>query len=820
VNDTPTTGPADSENLLALIRQQCVQEIADLRTAAAERVERIRAAAAAESATLEAEARTLGEQRGRDAAAKRLAAAETDSRRAWLWAREHLIEELLDAARQRLAAFPDVADGTRILQALIRESLHVLPPGAACVRVSPGCAARLDRAACDELGGGSWQLTVTSDGAPAGGVIVESDDGRLCFDNSFEARMGRGRDRLRQVVLDTLGAGEMPEGDGNAIPMQPGVRGSASAATPATVDEHAGVVIAVNGPVVGGRMRRPIGMSELVWVGTDRLVGEVIGLREADITVQVYEDTTGLKPGDPVEGSGLPLFVELGPGLLGGIFDGVQRPLEFLAARTGDYIRRGTAADPLDRTRRWPFTPAVEQGTAVQGGEVLGTVPETASIEHRVLVPPDVSGTVTWIAAAGAYTLDETIAVVEADDRRQVLRLYQRWPVRRRRPYGERRAPSKPLLTGQRIIDAFFPLARGGTAAIPGGFGTGKTVTEQTLAKWAHAHVIVYIGCGERGNEMTGVLSELPQLEDPRTGRPLLERTVLVANTSNMPVAAREASIYTGITIAEYYRDMGYDVAVLADSTSRWAEALREISGRLEEMPAEEGFPAYLATRLADFYERAGSVTTLGGREGSVSVIGAVSPPGGDFTEPVTQHTKRFVRCFWGLDKELASARFFPAINFTDSYSEYAADVSEWWRTQGFTDWLTLRTRAVELLHEEVKVQQIARLVGEESLPDRERMVLEGAWVLRNAFLQQNAFDRVDRYSTPEKQLRMLRVLFHYIDRGMAIVERKIPIYRIKELPARADLMRMRFEIADTELERFDALAAAVSAQMDALAQE
>jgi len=584
--------------------------------------------------------------------------------------------------------------------------------------------------------------------------------------------------------------------------------------------EAAGVVIAVNGPVVRGRMRRPIGMSELVWVGKERLIGEVIGLLEADITVQVYEDTTGLKPGDPVEGSGLPLFVELGPGLLGRIFDGIQRPLEVLAERTGDFIRRGTAADPLDRTRRWAFTPALAAGVAVRGGHVIGSVPETTSIEHRILVPPDVSGTLAWIAPAGEYTLDETIARVDDGGTQHELRLYHRWPVRRRRPYDERRAPSTPLLTGQRIIDAFFPLACGGTAAIPGGFGTGKTVTEQTLAKWADARIIVYIGCGERGNEMTGVLTELPELEDPRTGRPLLHRTVLVANTSNMPVAAREASIYTGITIAEYYRDMGYDVALMADSTSRWAEALREISGRLEEMPAEEGFPAYLATRLADFYERAGAVTTLCGQPGSVSVIGAVSPPGGDFTEPVTQHTKRFVRCFWGLDKELASARFFPAINFTDSYSEYAVDLGEWWRVKGFADWLTLRARAVELLHEEVKLQQIVRLVGEESLPDRERMVLEGAWVLRNAFLQQNAFDRVDRHSTPEKQLRMLRVLFHYIDRGMGIIEQKIPIYRVKELPARTDLMRMRFEIPDAELERFDALTEAITAQMDGLTRE
>jgi V/A-type H+-transporting ATPase subunit A len=581
-----------------------------------------------------------------------------------------------------------------------------------------------------------------------------------------------------------------------------------------------GAVTAVDGPVVRARMATTIGMSELVWVGEDRLIGEVIGLIDAQATLQVYEDTTGLTPGAPIWPAGLPLHVELGPGLLGGIFDGIQRPLEMLAAQGGDFIRRGAAVQPLDRRKRWSFTPQLTVGTDVHGGEIFGTVPETESIEHRVLVPPDVRGTVRWMAAAGTYTLEDPVAIVERDGASRELRLFHRWPVRFGRPYRERRAPSVPLLTGQRVIDAFFPLARGGTAAIPGGFGTGKTVTQHNLAKWADAEIVIYIGCGERGNEMTGVLTDLPQLEDPRTGRPLLERTVLIANTSNMPVAAREASIYTGITIAEYYRDMGYHVALMADSTSRWAEALREVSGRLEEMPAEEGFPAYLATRLAEFYERAGRTVALCGREGSVSAIGAVSPPGGDFTEPVTQHTKRFVRCFWGLDKELASARFFPAINFRDSYSEYAADLVPWWNARGFGDWWALRSRGIELLNEETKLQQIVRLVGEESLPDKERLVLEGAWILRNAFLQQNAFDDVDRYSTPEKQVRMLRAIFRYIDRGLAIVAQKTPIYRVKELPVRTDLMRMRFEIPDNALQRFDALTAAIDAQMDALARE
>ena len=585
-------------------------------------------------------------------------------------------------------------------------------------------------------------------------------------------------------------------------------------------DGICGTVIGVNGPVVRVRVTATLGMSELVWVGAERLVGEVIGLDEDRATVQVYEDTAGLRPGAPLAASASPLYVELGPGLLGRIFDGIQRPLETLAARAGDFIRRGSAAEALDRSRAWEFVPVLEAGASVSGGEILGTVPETEAIEHRVLVPPDVVGTVSWVANAGSYTLNEPVAAVTHDGATTELRLLQRWPVRRPRPYRQRRPPSVPLLTGQRIIDTFFPLARGGTAAIPGGFGTGKTVTQHNLAKWADAEIIVYIGCGERGNEMTGVLTDLPQLEDPRTGRPLMQRTVLVANTSNMPVAAREASIYTGITIAEYFRDMGYHVALMADSTSRWAEALREISGRLEEMPAEEGFPAYLATRLAEFYERAGFVTTLCGRDGSVSAIGAVSPPGGDFTEPVTQHTKRFVRCFWGLDKELASARFFPAINVRDSYSEYADDLGAWWRAQQFPDWPELRARAIELLNEDAKLQQVVRLVGEESLPDRERMVLEATWVLRNAFLQQNAFDPVDRYSTPEKQLRMLRAVLRYADRGMAIVEKKIPIYRVKEQAVRADLMRMRFEIPDAALERFAALMNAIDVQMDALVQD
>ncbi len=594
------------------------------------------------------------------------------------------------------------------------------------------------------------------------------------------------------------------------------------AVSPARPDaaEPLGSVTGINGPVVHVRTVVALTMSEVVWVGERRLIGEVIALRDELATVQVYEDTTGLVPGAPVFGAGLPLSAELGPGLLGGIFDGILRPLEALAAVGGAFIRRGAMLHTLDRQRAWAFIPSLPAGSLVSGGEIIGTVQETPSIDHRILVPPSVSGVLSWIATPGSYTLADAIAIVDDGGTQRELRLYHRWPVRRGRPYRDRAAPRAPLLTGQRVIDAFFPLARGGTAAIPGGFGTGKTVTQQNLAKWADAQVIVYIGCGERGNEMTGVLTDLPNLEDPRTGRPLLERTVLIANTSNMPVAAREASIYTGITLAEYYRDMGYDVALLADSTSRWAEALREVSGRLEEMPAEEGFPAYLATRLAEFYERAGSVTTLAGHAGSVSAIGAVSPPGGDFTEPVTQHTKRFVRCFWGLDKDLASARFFPAINFRQSYSEYAEALAPWWRVQGFPDFAELRGRAVDLLTQEAHLQQIVRLVGEESLPDKERMILEGAAILRNAFLQQNAFDPIDRHSAPEKQIHMLRAIFRYINRGLALVQKRTPVYRVRELPVRADLLRMRFEIPDSAVEQFQRLLTTIDAQMDALETE
>jgi V/A-type H+-transporting ATPase subunit A len=584
----------------------------------------------------------------------------------------------------------------------------------------------------------------------------------------------------------------------------------------------AGSVLWVSGPVVKATLDQPLQMMELVHVGPERIVGEVIELASGVATIQVYEDTTGLAPGAPVEGTGMPLSVELGPGLLGSIFDGIQRPLETLRARGGDFVGRGIEARPLDAERRWPFEPRAALGDRVGAGSCLGVVHEGAGFEHRILAPPGVTGRVEEIAAAGSYAIDAVVARVRtAEGSTLPITLCQRWPVRRPRPVGSRLPASVPLVTGQRIIDALFPLAKGGVAAIPGGFGTGKTVTEQNLVKWADADVIVFVGCGERGNEMTGVLVDLPRLEDPRSGRPLLHRTVLVANTSNMPVAAREASIYTGITIAEYYRDMGLDVALMADSTSRWAEALREISGRLQEMPAEEGFPAYLATRLAEFYERAGRVQTLEGRVGSVTAIGAVSPPGGDFSEPVTLHTKRFVRCFWELDKQLASARVFPAINTAESYSDYGAEIEGWWRERGHDDWYANAAQSHQLLQASRRVEQLAQLVGEGALPDGERVVLAATRLLREAFLQQDAFDPVDRFSAPAKTAGMLRVILHWIQRlREAVVEHRISVERAAALPVRREILQMRFDVKGDGVEELGALERAIDEAFAALLRE
>jgi V/A-type H+-transporting ATPase subunit A len=571
-----------------------------------------------------------------------------------------------------------------------------------------------------------------------------------------------------------------------------------------------GQVRRVNGPVIEAAGVSDAMMLELVRVGEVRLVGEVIKLAGKRAIIQVYEDTTGIAPGDNIFGSGSPLSVELGPGLIGTIYDGIQRPLERILALSGNFIERGIRAASLDREKKWLFRPAdLAAGSQVSGGAVVGTVQETERIEHRILLPPDAAGTLKSLAAEGEYTVEEPIALIDSEGGERAVPMMQRWPIRTPRPTGERLpAGGRPLITGQRVIDTLFPVVRGGTVAIPGGFGTGKTMTQHAIAKWCDAEIIVYIGCGERGNEMTDVLTEFPKLIDPRTGRSLMERTVLIANTSNMPVSAREASIYTGATLAEYYRDQGYDVAVMADSTSRWAEALRELSGRMEEMPAEEGFPAYLPTRIAEFYERAGSMNTLAGQRGSVSIVGAVSPPGGDFSEPVTQHTKRFVRCFWALDRQLANARHYPAISWLESYSEYAEDITPWWEQEVGADWTADRAEILDLLHREVRLQQVVKLVGPDALPDSQRFIIEVCTLFKNAFLQQNAFDEVDRYSTVEKQARMLAIILTYWRRGAEAIRRGMTLVRLRRMKVLQDVVKMKFTIANDEPEAFDKLAA------------
>ncbi len=525
-----------------------------------------------------------------------------------------------------------------------------------------------------------------------------------------------------------------------------------------------GTILRVAGPVVVAQGLAGAQMYEVVRVGALGLIGEVIRLEGDRATIQVYEDTSGLRVGDPVEASGAPLQVELGPGLLGSIFDGIQRPLPVLREQAGDFISRGITASAVDRSKKWAFTPTVHVGDVVGPGDVLGTVPETQHLPHRILVPPTVQGVVAEIHA-GEFTIDDVIGIIRATGDHNApieVKLAQKWPVRRGRPYVRKLDPDTPLLTGQRVIDSFCPVTKGGTAMIPGAFGSGKTVMEQTVAKWADADIVVYVGCGERGNEMTDVLSEFPELIDPHTNQPLMQRTILIANTSNMPVAAREASIYTGITLAEYYRDMGYDVAMMADSTSRWGEALREVSGRLEEMPGEEGYPAYLSTRLADFYERAGRVETLGkgNRVGSVTVVGAVSPPGGDFSEPMTQNTLRVAGAFWGLDVGLARRRHFPAINWITSYSLY--DLRKWFVENVASDWEAQTAQAMALLQEESKLMEIVQLVGSDALPEDQKALLQVARMLREDYLQQFALDPVDGYCPPQKQYWMLRVLLTF----------------------------------------------------------
>lgn len=559
---------------------------------------------------------------------------------------------------------------------------------------------------------------------------------------------------------------------------------------------------------------------ELMFVSEERLAGEIIALEEDVATIQVYEDTTGIRPGMPVYRSGSPLSMELGPGLVGQVLDGIGRPLSVIKEQQGAFIHRGVQVPTLDREKGWPFLPKMSRGDPVGPGDVLGVVQETPLLEHRIVVPAGLEGKLVQIAPEGEYRVTETIAVIATAGGEKELALMRHWPVRRAHPLRERFKPSVPLVTGQRVLDIFFPLAKGGAAAIPGGFGAGKTVLQHQLASWSDADVIIYIGCGERGNEMTDVLEEFPKLQDPRTGRPLMERTILIANTSNMPVTARESSIYTGVTIAEYFRDMGYHVALMADSTSRWAEAVREIAGRLEEMPVEEGFPAYLPARLAEFYERAGYGKVAEDRYGSVTIIGAVSPPGGDFTEPVTQHTKRFVRAFWALDKRLAFARHFPAVSWTESYSEYVDDIAPWWQERYEVDWRELRQRALAILARENELQKIVQIIGPDALPDEQRLVLHVAAMLKEGFLQQNALDEIDRYCAPEKELKMLEIMMRYEERARELVHQGVPMYRIHQMKVNPKLLTVRHEVPNEELGELDKLREEMEAEFDALEEE
>ncbi len=576
------------------------------------------------------------------------------------------------------------------------------------------------------------------------------------------------------------------------------------------------VIFGINGPVVTLKNTRAFSMQEMVYVGKERLVGEVIGLEDDTTIIQVYEETTGLTPGEPVEGTGAPMSVTLGPGILTNIFDGIERPLRDVAAASGAFIARGNQFHALDENKLWNVTVTVSVGDVLTGGTVYATCPETESIVHKVMVPPGISGKVTFAVKDGSYRLNDRICELTDDDgNKYPLTLCQRWPIRNPRPYAQRLASTIPLITGQRVIDTLLPIAKGGTAAIPGGFGTGKTMTQHQLAKWCDADIIIYVGCGERGNEMTQVLDEFGELIDPRTGRKLTDRTVLIANTSNMPVAAREASIYTGITLAEYYRDMGYDVAMMADSTSRWAEALREISGRLEEMPAEEGFPAYLPSRLSEFYERAGRVESLNGAQGSVTVIGAVSPQGADFSEPVTQNTKRFTRVFWALDKALAYARHYPAINWTSSYSEYDTDLSRYFNENVHPDFMEYRSRIIAILREENDLMEIVKLIGADVLPDDQKLILDIARVVRVGFLQQNAFHADDTYVPLLKQFLMMQVILHLYDRGRALIATGVPVARVSETGLYEKLIKIKYDIPNKNPEMFKDYLAEIDRTMD-----
>ncbi len=566
-----------------------------------------------------------------------------------------------------------------------------------------------------------------------------------------------------------------------------------------------GKIYGINGPIITILGNLGFKMSEMVYVGEHRLVGEVIGLTKEQTTIQVFEETTGLKPGELVEGAGRALCVTLAPGIITNIFDGIERPLQLIGQQSGAYIPRGVNVDLLDREKKWDTKITVKEGDILTPGMVIAEVPETPAIVHKVMVPPEVEGTVICAVKDGQYTIEETLAVLRTrTGEEQKLTMTQRWPIRIPRPIQRRYPADRLLVTGQRILDTLFPIAKGGTAAIPGGFGTGKTMTQHQLAKWSDADIIIYIGCGERGNEMTNVLEEFSQLVDPKTGNLLMDRTTLIANTSNMPVAAREASIYTGLTLAEYYRDMGYHVAIMADSTSRWAEALRELSGRLEEMPAEEGFPAYLASRLSAFYERAGYVENLNGTDGSVTIIGAVSPQGGDFSEPVTQNTKRFVRCFLALDKSLAYARHYPAINWLTSYTEYLNDLEGWYAANAGADFIPCRNELLNILTTESRLNEIVKLIGSDVLPDDQKLILEIARVIRLGFLQQNAFHEEDTFVPLEKQLRMMKVILYLYEKCRELIEMGMPMALLRENCIFEKVIAIKYDVANKDLYKFD----------------
>ena len=572
-----------------------------------------------------------------------------------------------------------------------------------------------------------------------------------------------------------------------------------------TKTEKTGIIYKINGPIVHLKKDAGFMMNEMVYVGKQRLVGEVIGLTLDSTTIQVYEETTGIKPGEIVTGTGAPVTVTLAPGILKNIFDGIERPLSEIAKTGGAYINRGVSVDSLDISKKWQTHITVKKGDRISGGTIIAEVPETPAILHKIMVPPDKQGVVLETAADGEYTIEDPLVTLQCDDGSQeTLTMTHKWPIRQARPTSRRFPASQPLVTGQRILDTLFPLAKGGTAAIPGGFGTGKTMSQHQIAKWSDANIIIYIGCGERGNEMAQVLEEFSELVDPKTGNPLMDRTALIANTSNMPVAAREASLYSGLTLAEYYRDMGYHVAIMADSTSRWAEALRELSGRLEEMPAEEGFPAYLASKLSAFYERAGMMENLNGTNGSVTIIGAVSPQGGDFSEPVTQNTKRFVRCFWGLDKSLAYARHFPAISWLTSYSEYLSDLSLWYSENVNRDFVNYRNQIVALLSQESSLMEIVKLIGSDVLPDDQKLILEIAKVIRVGFLQQNAFHKDDTCVPMEKQFKMMEIILYLYQKSRSLISMGMPMSVLKEDSVFDKVISIKYDVPNDQLSLLD----------------